>query len=122
VPIDADDLPAYSGRLFDYLMDNNDLLRLLTWARLERRVSPEARSKSATSYGQRFTAIETAQREGKATTAFTPVQILALIESLIVGWVGTTMSFQAEDEAALELERDSQRTAITEGVRRMLAH
>jgi hypothetical protein len=50
------------------------------------------------------------------------VQILALIESLIVGWVGTTMSFQAEDEAALELERDSQRTAITEGVRRMLAH
>jgi hypothetical protein len=32
VPIDADDLPAYAGRLFDYLADNPDMLRVLTWA------------------------------------------------------------------------------------------
>ena len=30
VPIDADDLPAYAGRLFDYHCDNPDLLRLVT--------------------------------------------------------------------------------------------
>jgi AcrR family transcriptional regulator len=44
VPIDADDLPGYAGRLFDYLMDNPDLLRLLTWARLERRATPDAKA------------------------------------------------------------------------------
>jgi AcrR family transcriptional regulator len=120
VPIDADDLPAYAGRLFDYLIDNPDLLRLLTWARLERRVSPDARTKSAASYRERLAAIEDAQHEGKVTATFTPAQILALIESLAVGWVGTTMAFQVQHEAELKRKRNAQRKAITEGVRRML--
>ncbi|HTP20529.1 MAG TPA: hypothetical protein VMJ65_13045 [Solirubrobacteraceae bacterium] len=30
VPIDADDLPAYAARLFDYHFDHPDLLRLVT--------------------------------------------------------------------------------------------
>jgi AcrR family transcriptional regulator len=122
VPIDADDLPAYAGRLFDYLLDNPDLLRVLTWARLERRLTPEALAKSAESYQRRLAAIGDAQREGKVTASFTPAQILALIESLAVGWLGTTMAFQAENEAELERERDAQRKAITEGLRRMLTN
>src|SRR3982074_434368 len=36
VPIDATDLPGYAGRLFTYAIDHPELLRLVTWARLER--------------------------------------------------------------------------------------
>jgi AcrR family transcriptional regulator len=120
VPIDADDLPAYAGRLFDYLLDNPELLRLRTWARLERRTTPEARARSAKSYGRRLAAIEDAQRRGRVTATLTPIQILALLESLVVGWHGTTMVVNAKDEAELERARDGQRKAITEGLRRML--
>jgi AcrR family transcriptional regulator len=120
VPIDADDLPGYAGRLFDYLMDNPDLLRLLTWARLERRATPDAKTKSAESYQRRLAAIKHAQRQGRVTTTFTPVQILALIESLVVGWLGTTMAYQAQNEDQLRRERDGQRKTITKGLRRML--
>jgi hypothetical protein len=42
------------------------------------------------------------------------------MESLVVGWIGRTMVFQAQDEAELERERDGQRKASTEGLRRML--
>src|ERR1700746_1177916 len=40
VPIDADNLPAYAGHLFDYHLDHPELLRLVTWARLEGRTTP----------------------------------------------------------------------------------
>src|ERR1700760_3692777 len=39
-PIDADNLPAYAARLFDYHFDHPDLLRLVTWARLQGRTTP----------------------------------------------------------------------------------
>ncbi|OZG28967.1 TetR family transcriptional regulator [Williamsia sp. 1138] len=36
VPFTADDLPGYAGALFDYLMAAPAVLRLITWAGLER--------------------------------------------------------------------------------------
>lgn len=35
-PFDADDLPGYAARLYDMYLDDPHLVRLLTWARLER--------------------------------------------------------------------------------------
>src|SRR5262245_36095226 len=50
VPIDADDLPAYAARLFDYHYDHAHLLRLVTWARLEGRTTPSAQQRRKASY------------------------------------------------------------------------
>ena len=36
VPFDADDLPAYAGALFDYLLAHSGHLRLAAWAQFER--------------------------------------------------------------------------------------
>ncbi|MEU6573683.1 TetR family transcriptional regulator, partial [Streptomyces sp. NPDC046805] len=36
VPFTADDLPGCVGNLFDYLLDNPQVLRLTGWAQLER--------------------------------------------------------------------------------------
>jgi AcrR family transcriptional regulator len=118
VPIDADDLPAYAGRLFDYHCDNPDLLRLVTWARLEGRTTASAHEQRRASYRRRVAAIEEAQRRGAITTAYSGAQLLDLIESLAVGWTAAARGLLATPRQ-LKAERAAQRTAITEAVRRL---
>ena len=98
VPIDATDLPGYAGRLFDYVLDHPEVMRLVAWARLEGRHGPTARGKSAHFYRLRLAAIEAAQQDGHITTRLTPAQILMLIESLSVGWLETTPVFLAASD------------------------
>jgi AcrR family transcriptional regulator len=119
VPIDADDLPAYAGRLFDYHSDNPDLLRLVTWARLEGRTTPSAQEQRRASYRRRAAAIEDAQHKGAVTTALTASQLLDMIESLAVGWTAAARGVLATPRQ-LKAERAVQRKAISEAVRRIV--
>src|SRR5215475_4597101 len=119
VPIDADDLPSYAGRLFDYHCDNPDLLRLVTWARLEGRTTPSAQEQRRASYKRRAAANEDAQRKGAVTTALSAPQLLDMIESLAVGWTAAARGVLATPRQ-LKAERATQRKAITEAVRRIV--
>ena len=119
VPMNADDLPAYAGRLFDYHCDNPDLLRLVTWARLEGRTTPSAQEQRRISYRRRVAAIEVAQHTGGVTTALTGPQLLDIIESLAVGWTAAARGVLATPRQ-LKSERTAQRKAITEAVRRIV--
>jgi AcrR family transcriptional regulator len=119
VPIDADDLPAYAARLFDYHCDHPDLLRLVTWARLEGRTTPSAQERRRASYRRRAAAIEEAQRAGTVTSVVTGSQLLDLIESLAVGWTATARGVLATPRQ-LKAERAAQRKAIAEAVRRIV--
>ena len=119
VPIDADDLPAYAGRLFDYHCDHPDLLRLVTWARLEGRTTPSAQEQRRASYRRRAAAIEDAQRKGAVTTALSGSQLLDAIESLAVGWTAAARGVLATPRQ-LKAERAAQQKAITEAVRRIV--
>jgi AcrR family transcriptional regulator len=119
VPIDADDLPAYAGRLFDYHSDNPDLLRLVTWARLEGRTTPSAQEQRRASYRRRIAALEDAQHKGTVTTALTGSQLLDMIESLAVGWTAAARGVLATPRQ-LKAERAAQRKAISEAVRRIV--
>jgi AcrR family transcriptional regulator len=113
VPIDADDLPAYAARLFDYHCDHPDLLRLVTWGRLEGRTTLSAQDQ------RRTAAIEEAQRAGTITSALTGSQLLDLIESLAVGWTAAARGLLATPRQ-LKAERAAQRNAIAEAVRRIV--
>jgi AcrR family transcriptional regulator len=119
VPIDADDLPAYAARLFDYHCDHPDLLRLVTWGRLEGRTTPSAQEQRRASYQRRTAAIEEAQRAGTITSALTGSQLLDLIESLAVGWTAAARGLLATPRQ-LKAERAAQRNAIAEAVRRIV--
>jgi AcrR family transcriptional regulator len=119
VPIDTDDLPAYAARLFDYHWDHPDLLRLVTWARLEGRTTPSAQEQRRASYRRRAAAIEDAQRAGSVTSALTSSQLLDLIESLAVGWTAAARGVLATPRQ-LKAERAAQRKAIAEAVRRIV--
>jgi AcrR family transcriptional regulator len=120
VPIDADDLPAYAARLFDFHCDHPHLLRLVTWARLEGRSTPSAQQQRRASYRRRAAAIEDAQRQGRVSSVFTASQLLDVIESLAVGWTVTARAVLVS-QRRLKSERAAQRDAIAEAVRR-IAH
>jgi AcrR family transcriptional regulator len=119
VPIDADDLPGYAGRLFDYHYDHPHLLRLVTWARLEGRSTQAAHEQRKTSYRRRTDAITAAQRAGIVTTAIPAAQILDMVESLAVGWTSAARGVLA-DARQLKRERTTHRDAVTEAVRRIV--
>jgi AcrR family transcriptional regulator len=119
VPIDAEDLPGYAGRLFDYHYDHPHLLRLVTWARLEGRSTPAAHKQRKTSYVRRTDAIKAAQRAGIVTTAIPAAQVLDMVESLAVGWRSAARGVVA-DARQLKRERTMHRDAVTEAVRRIV--
>ena len=71
VPSAPDDLAGYVGRLFDYLVEHPDVLRLATWAGLERPTAVAAFE--ADSYRTKLIAIADAQRDGWLDASFAPV-------------------------------------------------
>src|SRR6201993_4070329 len=119
VPIDAEDLPAYAARLFDYHFDQPDLLRLVTWARLEGRTPPSTQAQRTTSYRRRAEAIKQAQQDGDVNDALSASQILDMIESLAVGWTTTARGLLL-DTRTLKRERNTYRAGIAEAVRRIV--
>jgi AcrR family transcriptional regulator len=119
VPIDADDLPGYAARLFDYHFDHPQLLRLVTWARLEGRTTPSTQARRTSSYQRRADAIQNGQREGRVSNSFSPSQILDMIESLAVGWTTTARGLLA-DRRKLNRERLAYRAGIAEAVSRIV--
>jgi AcrR family transcriptional regulator len=119
VPIDADDLPAYAARLFDYHLDHPDLLRLVTWARLEGRTTPSTQAQRTTSYQRRSEAIKEAQREGRVNDGLSASQILDMIESLAVGWTTTARGLLL-DTRTLKRERSTYRSGVAEAVQRIV--
>lgn len=120
VPIDATDLPGYAGRLFSYSVQHPELVRLVTWARLEQRLGPASSARRGESYRRRLAAIEAVQLRGQIPTTFTPAQIVRLIESLAVGWTTATSAFLADTEAGPLQDLETYREVVVESVRRIL--
>jgi AcrR family transcriptional regulator len=119
VPIEADNLPAYAARLFDYHLDHPDLLRLVTWARLEGRTTPSTQAQRTTSYRRRAEAIKQAQQDGKVNDALSAAHILDLIESLAVGWTTAARGLLL-DTRTLKRQRNTYRAGIAEAVQRIV--
>jgi AcrR family transcriptional regulator len=118
VPMHATDMSAYASDLFDYMAGHPDLLRLVTWARLEGRLGPVAQARSMQSYQRRLAVIEDAQRVGHVTARLTPAQILVLIESIAVGWVVTASEFLSRSDDGSS-DRQALRGIIVDSVRRL---
>lgn len=76
VPFTAGDLPTYAGALFDYLIDRPDILRLTSWAGLER---AEASPGEIQAYDPKVRALS--ESFGDAA-----VDVLALLLGQITAW------------------------------------
>jgi AcrR family transcriptional regulator len=116
VPFTADDLPAYASALFDYLLAEPRLLRLVTWHQLER---PSANLAEQDAYRSKLRALADAQKQGAITTTLEPVDLLALVLGQVTAWFAVSPGLRdlAADEAFTPKRLSHHRTALTNAVR-----
>ena len=116
VPFTAKDLADYAGRLFDYLLAHPHVLRLTTWAQLER---PEPTPEQIAAYRPKVADIAAAQESGSISNHAAPADVLALTISLTTAWANASPALRTlAPEPADSPERiGHHRTALIEAVR-----
>ncbi|MFE6844076.1 TetR family transcriptional regulator [Streptomyces sp. NPDC057686] len=120
VPFSAEDLPGYAGAVFDHLVAQPSLMRLVAWKQLER---PGVADTEAESYRGKIAVVEEAQRAGRVDAALDPADVLTLVMGLSQAWFGAVGGPAAGDSgtgwAPERLARH--REAVVEAVRRITA-
>ena len=86
IPIDADHLGEYAGRLYDGGVSHPDVLRFVTWYQLERGDNAPRRASTSAAMADKVAAILDAQVRGRLTDRFTAGEILALVLTLANMW------------------------------------
>ena len=113
VPMNADDLGEYAGRLYDAGEAYPEVMRFVAWYQLERGGAAVTRASTAAAMREKTDAIAAAQRRGVLTDRYTPGQLLALVLSLANMW-----SQQNEDVSGL-VPAESHRATIVDAVHRL---
>ncbi|OLV16154.1 TetR family transcriptional regulator [Deinococcus marmoris] len=114
VPMDAHDLPDYAAKVVEHYRQHPEIMRLVTWARLER--GPEAGKLTGLldSYGRKVEAVAQAQRSGVISDRFPAATLLELILALIQ----TNAGLSAAPDDGKEFQRRQQ--AIQAAVARLV--
>ncbi|MCX4545620.1 TetR family transcriptional regulator [Streptomyces sp. NBC_01565] len=120
VPFDVEDLPGYAGAIFDHLVAQPSLMRLVLWKQLERPGSTEL---EAESYQGKIALVEQAQRAGLIAASIDPADLLTLVMGLAQAWFGAMGGPAAGDGGTgWPSERLARhRAAVVESVRRVTA-
>ena len=121
VPFDAEDMPGYVGRLFDYALEHPEVYRLVSWAALERPAAVAAFEQD--SYGAKLSAIARAQKAGHLDASFAPADLLAISMGIAAAWFSASEAirrFDCQDPMAPRRLAQFRRAAL-ESVSRMLS-
>jgi AcrR family transcriptional regulator len=84
VVLDPGDVPAFVGAAFDHTHDHPDILRMLTWARLE---GVQYDLPSGSSPDSKLSALREAQERGLVDTSWAPEELLPLLFGVAQAWV-----------------------------------
>ena len=107
VPMNATDLPAYAGQLFDYLVMHPERRRLALWRLLEGSAPTEVETAS--------TAAKVAKLDSAAPdSGFDGKTLLVFLMALVQAWPN------AAPALATDTERRRQRATVVEAVRRLV--
>ncbi len=83
VPLTEEDLPGYAGRLFDYLLEHPQAVRMGLWRHLER---PAAGPDVALTYTEKIAAMHS-PRSSAAASGLPPSDLIVLVLGLTQGWL-----------------------------------
>ncbi|PPS75320.1 TetR family transcriptional regulator [Streptomyces sp. MH60] len=114
VPIDAGDLADWAVRLYDEYLRRPDLIRLATWARLERRPAGHLVEDADRRDDAKLRAIAEAQAAGRVRPG-DPFDVLALVIAMSMAWSPVSNVYAAtadEPEDAHERRRALLRDAV----------
>lgn len=118
-PVRAGDLPGYAVALYDEYLERPELVRLATWARLERTPVGDLLAHVAPLTAVRLEAIERAQADGHVDPSMDPADVFALVTAVSMTWSPASVVLAAsrdEDESAHE----HRRLLLADAVRRMV--
>jgi AcrR family transcriptional regulator len=118
VPLDAEDLPGYAVALYDEYLARPELIRLATWARLERTPTGDLLGQFVGHVTSKLEAIAAAQATGHIDPALDPRDVYALVTAVSMTWSPASVLVAASpDEDAAE--HDHRRGLLSEMAGRM---
>ncbi|WKU05397.1 TetR/AcrR family transcriptional regulator [Micromonospora sp. HUAS LYJ1] len=113
VAFDADDLPASAVAMYDANLRDPQLVRLLTWLRLERQ--PTGSLGRAADHQPKLTAIARAQAAGRVR-AGDPFDLFTLVLSMAFSWSAASIAYAATTDEPDETH-ERRRTLLAACVR-----
>lgn len=119
VPIDAADLADWAVRLYDEYLRRPDLIRLATWARLERRPAGHLVADPDRLDSTKLRAIADAQTAGTVRSG-DPFDLMAMVIAMSMAWSPVSNVYAAWDGEPQELH-DQRRALLRESVQRVVA-
>ncbi|MEV5497324.1 TetR family transcriptional regulator [Nonomuraea fuscirosea] len=120
VPIDAADLADWAVRLYDEYLRRPDLIRLATWARLERRPTGHLVAEHDRLDDHKLRAIAQAQAAGRVRQG-DPFDLMALVIAMSMAWSPVSNVYAASDEEPPEVH-ERRRELLRECVLRAVAN
>ena len=119
VPIDATDLAEWAVRLYDEYLERPDLIRLATWARLERRPTGLLVADTERRDDAKLRAIADAQKAGLVRDG-DPFDLMAMVIAMSMAWSPVSNVYAATIDEPAELH-ERRRELLRESVRRAVA-
>ena len=119
VPIDAADLADWAVRLYDEYLERPDLIRLATWARLERRPTGHLVADTDRLDQNKLKAITDAQRAGLIRDG-DPFDLMAMVIAMSMTWSPVSNVYAASIDEPAETH-DRRRDFLRDSVRRAVA-
>jgi AcrR family transcriptional regulator len=114
IPMSGEDLPGYATALYDSYFEDPELLRLATWARLER-VPVGHLFTGRTEH--RLQLIADAQRNGYIDSAFDPADVLSIVHAMARAWSPVSLGYAGTRDDPADVH-DRRRRALAEAVHR----
>ena len=118
IPPDPSDIVAYAGQLFDSYEQRPEVRRMATWRRLERDDSHPPLEAMVQGTHALTHAIAEAQKAGKISDRFAPVDLLALVLVIAAMWPALTHELAAQARTHSKAQR---RKVITDAVSALTA-
>ncbi|MFI5932190.1 TetR family transcriptional regulator [Actinoplanes sp. NPDC051494] len=117
VPLTGEDLPGYAARLYDAYLDRPFLVRLSTWARLERTPTGDLFPHHGDHHAVKLKSIADAQDAGIVDPAYHPQDVQSLVIAMSMAWApaSSTITAAPEDSGAEHTRRKKALRAAVDG-------
>ncbi|HEY6502281.1 MAG TPA: TetR family transcriptional regulator, partial [Streptosporangiaceae bacterium] len=115
VRFDAEDLPGYALRLYDYWQEHPDSVRLFWWRNLER---PRSTDVEDLAYGRMVGEIGVAQAAGQVAAAIPAAHVFAFVLGLLQSWAVPSPALSVTTDADEQARR---RASVRTAVERLIA-
>ncbi|WP_433275218.1 TetR family transcriptional regulator [Pseudonocardia xinjiangensis] len=120
VPSSGDDLPGYAVGLYDFYLERPELVRLATWARLERTPVGALFTSLDEAEADKVGAVVEGQQAGSVTASIDAAEIHRLVVALSATWGPASLTYTA-DRTEEEAVHQQRRHILAETVRRAFA-